>query len=295
MRKLIFLLMKIYLKPFLGKGLSKFLPTRFIRFVYKIFFSKIRPDVATVGNNKMLLNSLEAFRLALNDYDVREKFETDYFKNNIKPGMTVLDLGANIGFYTLLFAELVGKEGRVFAFEPEPNNFSALEKNVKLNKLTNTTLVRKAVSDKTGEIDLFISESMGRHTIYNTKNSRETIKIGSVSLDDFLRKYTKSIDFIKMDIEGSEYAALLGMSSILEKNKNVKIVTEFMPDALKTFGIKPEEYLNLLIKHGFKIYNINEKKKKTEPVSIEKIMKFCKRAKYANLLCVREVSRKRNS
>jgi len=287
MRKLIFLMMKSLLKPFLGKGLSKFLPTPLIRFVYKISFSRIRPEVSTVGNNKMFLHSLEAFRLALNDYDVREKFETEYFKNNIKPGMTVLDLAANIGFYTLLFAELVGKEGKVFAFEPEPNNFSALEKNVKLNGLTNTTLVKKAVSDKTGKTDLFISESMGRHTIYNTKNVRKIIKIDSVALDDFLEKYPKGIDFIKMDIEGAEYAALLGMSLILKKNKRVKIITEFMPDALRTFGIKPEDYLNLLIKHGFKIFNIDEKEKKMELSSISKIMKTCMETKYTNLLCER--------
>ena len=279
--------MKNVFKPFLGKGLSKFLPTQLIRFIYKIFFSKIRPEVAYVGNSKMFLDSLEAFRLALNDSDVREKFETEYFKSYIKPGMTVLDLGANIGFYTLLFANLVGKEGRVFAFEPEPNNFSALEKNVKLNGFTNTTLVKRAVSDKTGKTDLFISESMGRHTIYNTKNVRKIIKIESVALDDFLEKYPKGIDFIKMDIEGAEYAALLGMSLILKKNKRVKIITEFMPDALRTFGIKPEDYLNLLIKHGFKIFNIDEKEKKMELSSISKIMKTCMETKYTNLLCER--------
>lgn len=277
--------MKIYLKPFLGKGLSKFLPTQLIRFIYKIFFSKISPDVATVGNNKMFLNSLESFRLALNDYDVRERFETEYFKNRIKHGMTVLDLGANIGFYTLLFANLVGKKGRVFAFEPEPNNFSALEKNVRLNEFTNTTLVKKAASDKTGKANLFLSESMGRHTIYNMKNVHKIIKIESVALDDFFKNYPKRIDFIKMDIEGAEYAALLGMSSILKKNKSVKIITEFMPDSLRTFGIEPEEYLRLLIKHGFNIYNINEKKKKLELSSISEIMEICKKTKYTNLLC----------
>ena len=280
--------MKNSLKPFLGRGLSKFIPTRLIRFVYKIFFSKIQPEVATVGNNKMFLNSLEAFRLALNDYDVREQFETDYFKSQIKSGMTVLDLGANIGFYTLIFADLVGKDGRVFAFEPEPNNFSSLEKNVKLNRFKNVTLVRKAVSNKTGDIKLFLSKSMGRHTIYNMQNVRKIIKIESVALDDFFKKYPKGIDFIKMDIEGAEYAALLGMPSILKINKGVKIVTEFMPDALRSFGISPEVYLSLLMKHGFKVYHINENKKRIETTSINKIMEFCKRTKYANLLCVRK-------
>lgn len=288
MRGLIFLLMKKAFKPFLGKGLSRFLPVWLINFAYKNFFSKFSPEVATVGDNKMFLNSVEAFRLALNDYDVREKFETEFFKKEIKSGMTVLDLGANIGFYTLLFADLVGEGGKVFAFEPEPNNFSTLEKNVKLNRFKNVVLVRKAVSDKTGNIDLFLSESMGRHTIYSSGKGGKKIKIESIKLDDFLKNYTKAIDFIKMDIEGAEYAALLGMSSLLKRIKNVRIITEFMPEALRSFGIKPEKYISSLMKHGFKIYHINEKEKKIDPTTISKIMEFCERTKYANLLCVRE-------
>ncbi len=287
MRKFIFLSVKKIFKPFLGKGLSKYIPTSLIRLIYRVSFSKIQPSVAKVGNNKMVIDSMEAFRLALNEQDVREKLETDFFKKEIKKGMTVLDLGANMGFYTLLFAELVGGKGKVFAFEPEPNNFSTLEKNVRLNEYKNVELVKKAVSDKAGETKLHLSKSMGRHRIDVPNDAGRSVTIKTVILDDFLKG--QKIDLIKMDIEGAEYMALKGMKDLLQRNKNIKIVTEFMPQALSVFGVKPEEYLRFLMSHGFILYHINEKKKKIVPATVAEIMEICEELKYVNIMCKRPV------
>ena len=80
------------------------------------------------------------------------------FKNIIKPGMRVLDLGANIGFYTVLFSKLVGENGKVFAFEPDAKNYKYLEENTKT--LYNVTIEKKAVSDKTGKINFYISKDL---------------------------------------------------------------------------------------------------------------------------------------
>ena len=92
-----------------------------------------------------------------------------------------------------------------------------------------------------------------------------------------------------MDIEGAEGLAIQGMPLLLQKNKNVKITTEFYPLALKTCGINPEEYLKLLIEYGFKLYHIDEQKKKIEPVNIPKLLEKYppKKKGSTNLLCVK--------
>jgi FkbM family methyltransferase len=194
-------------------------------------------------------------------YGFYEENETEMFEKIIKAGDTVLDIGANIGYYTLIFAKLVGKNGRVFAFEPEPTNFTLLRRNIRINSYDNVVLEQKAVSNKTGKVKLYISENPGLHRIYDSYDGRKFIEVEAICLDDYFKNYDKNIDVIKMDIEGSEFGAVQGMTSLLKKNKNVKIVTEFLPSGLRQFGIKPEEYIELLIKCGFDfLYNIKRKR-----------------------------------
>jgi len=235
-----------------------------------------------IGGHKMSLPLIDVFQHLL--FGLGEPLETEILRKEIKNGDVVLDLGANIGFYTLLAAELVGKLGRVFAFEPEPNNFICLEKNVRLNGYENVVLVRKAVLNKTDRCTLYLSDQdSSTHRIYDMCDGRRFIDVESIRLDDYF--HDQRVDFIKMDIEGAEWAALQGMSLLLEKNKHVKILTEFSPSGLKEFGIDPEEYLRLLIKYGFKLYSINERKRRMEPATIGGIMSSLNPLGYINILC----------
>lgn len=110
-------------------------------------------------------------------------------------------------------------------------------------------------------------------------------------LDDYFKDYNGKINFIKIDIQGAEAAAVQGMSKLLKKNVSVKIVSEFWPAGLKRTGIEPIEYLRmLLLKHGFKLYEINEKKKKLDSVDITKLLETytIEKENHTNLLCIRE-------
>ncbi len=89
---------------------------------------------------------------------MNEREEIDFLKRVVKPGMVVLDIGANIGFYTRIFSKLVGKEGRVYAFEPERNNYRNLKKLCR--DLNNVTLNNVAVGEKNGKIKLYLSEKL---------------------------------------------------------------------------------------------------------------------------------------
>lgn len=287
MRKIILILYKKSFKLLSEYEIRKFYPVKvfnnFILFILKSNFSEVQ-------GHKMFLDPKDSSRLSINE--IFEPLETELVKNEIKRGDVALDIGANIGYYTLIFAKLVGEEGKVFAFEPDPNNFALLKKNVEINRYKNVILVQKAVSNKTEKIRLYLSaRSVGDHRIYNSYDGRESIEIEAITLDDYFANYNGNIDFIKMDIQGAEGGALQGSSNLIKKNKNLKIVTEFWPIGLKRFGIEPMEYLKSLIKHGFNLYEINERLKKIELViNISKLLEIYtpEKENFTNLLCVKE-------
>jgi len=240
----------------------------------------------------MFIDSKDTLKLFRNG--IYEKFETEFFKKEIKHGDIILDIGANIGYYTLIFAKHVGKNGKVFAFEPDPTNFSLLKKNVEINGYKNVVLINKAVSDKTGKLRLFLSkDNMGDHRIYDSNEGRKFVEIKSVILDDYFKNKNKKIDFIKMDIQGSEYGAFKGMSGLLNLNENVRIISEFWPFGLKKSGVQPFEYLKLITKHGFIINEISDKKNKI--IQIDNPSSLLKEhtitdSYYTNLLCEKKIN-----
>ena len=100
--------------------------------------------------------------------DKYERATTDLLKDLLHPGMIFVDVGANIGYFSLLAANLVGTEGTVYAFEPEPGNHELLRKNIELNSYSNIVMIQKAVSNKSGSAPLFLSAlDSGSHSLYS--------------------------------------------------------------------------------------------------------------------------------
>jgi len=217
LRRLIILIFRKGVKPFSGHGVGKFYLIR-APYHFLLSFFKISNEVFEIQGNKMYLDSLDS--LGVLGRGVHESLTTDLFKKEIKKSDIVLDIGAHIGYYTLIFAKLVGKEGKIFAFEPHPNNFALLKKNVEINNYQNVILEEKAVSDKNGRIKLFLSEgSSGLHRIYKYKleGERNFIEVESIKLDDYFKNYDRDINWIKIDIEGAEWLALQGMPPAVRK------------------------------------------------------------------------------
>lgn len=284
MRKILLLIYKKITKILLGSGIRRF---RFVKVIDNLIARFLKSDFVVIQGHKMFLDPKDSLRLSLSG--TYEPLETEVVKKIVKKGNTILDIGANIGYYTLLFAKLVGKKGRIIAFEPDPDNFALLKKNIEINNYKNVILVQKAVSDKTGKLRLYFCEdNKGNHRIYDSGDNRQSIKIESIRLDDYFKNYDGSINFIKMDIQGAEGGALQGMPNLLKKNK-VKIVTEFWPIGLKEFGIAPKEYLKLLIENGFKLYNANKQEKKIELITSAKLLEkyTIHNRKETNLLCIK--------
>src|SRR5262249_41087030 len=130
----------------------------------------------------------------------------------LRPGDTFLDIGANIGYFTLLASRRVGKAGLVFAFEPVPQTRENLLRNVRLNCATNVVVREEAVADSTGEDSFFLGppDHSGISSLRSLLNASGVLKIRKTRLDDLLPPGTR-VDLIKIDIEGAEYHALRGM------------------------------------------------------------------------------------
>jgi len=282
---------KTGLKILSGHETGRFHLVRVVHnFIFSHFICHLKSNFAEVRGHMMFLDSKDSLNLSI--YGVHEPLETELVKEEIEKGDIVLDIGAHIGYYTLIFANLIGEDGKVFAFEPDPTNFDLLRKNVKINGYKNVILVQKAISHKTEKLKLYLSDDdSGGHAIYNPCDGRrQSIEIEAIRLDDYFQDYEGKIDFIKMDIEGAEEGALRGMSNLLRKNKNAKILTEFWPIALKRYGIDPEEYLKLLIEQGFTLYSINLQEKKIKPANICELSETYtpEKENQTSLLCIRE-------
>ncbi len=219
-----------------------------------------------------------------------EPYETAIIASQIRPGDVVLDIGANIGYYTLILARLVGETGRVYAFEPDPANFELLKKNVRANGYQNVVYVKKAVSDQSGPLSLYLCpDNKGDHRIYDSQDNREVVEIEAVSLDEHFSEFQGEINFIKMDIQGAEGRAVRGMRRLLSRHPETSMITEFWPAGLERSGISATDYLSDLENLGFKLFRIDEEEETTEPISTAELLEKypATREDFGNIYCSR--------
>ncbi|MDP2946996.1 MAG: FkbM family methyltransferase [Nanoarchaeota archaeon] len=282
MRKILLSIYKKINKVLLGTGVRRF---RLVKAVDNFVARFIKSDFTLIQGHKMFLDSEDSLRLSLSG--VYEPFETETIKDIVKKGDIVMDIGANIGYYTLLLARFVGDKGKVIAFEPDPDNFVLLKKNVEINGYKNVILVQKAVSNKTEKIKLYLHKNdKKQHSIYDSSNSRKSIEVESIRLDNYI---DEEIDFIKIDVEGAEGEITQGMDNLLKGNKKIKIITEFSPCSLEKSSVGPKEFLELLLGHNFKLYEISEQKKELKQTNPAKLLGVytARNRRGTNLLCVK--------
>jgi FkbM family methyltransferase len=220
-----------------------------------------------------------------------EPFETELLLRQVQPGDVALDLGANIGFHTLLLARAVGPSGRVYAFEPDPANFALLKRNVERHGYGNVVLVQKAVSDKTSTATLFRSgDNSGDHRLAPAAEGRAELAVETVRLDDYFAGQEVRVGVVKMDIQGSEAGALSGMRGLLSGSPGVALFCECWPHGLARAGASPQAFLSELEGLGFSLYHISEPQRRTRPVEAGELLHALpqERDVFTNLLCIRQ-------
>ncbi|MBC8276337.1 MAG: FkbM family methyltransferase [Chloroflexi bacterium] len=169
----------------------------------------------------------------------------------VKEGDTVIDIGANIGYFTVLLASLVGPEGKVYAFEPDPRNFHLLQRTVERNGWTHVIVEQKAVSSEAGESLLYQTREWTANTLTPGEHI-STVKVQVVTLDGFLSA-EHDVSFIKMDMDGAEPLAISGMAQLIQRSPNLRVLAEYQPGCLKRYLSSPLDFITIAEQHGLKL------------------------------------------
>ena len=143
---------------------------------------RLKNEFVIIDGNKMFLDEKDSLLLSINK--IYEKNETNFVKDSVNKGDIVIDIGANIGYYTLMFAKLVGDTGKIYSFEPDPRNFLILEKNIQINGYNNVILEKKSVSSKLGKSILYVNENSAGSSMHKPNNVVNQIDVDLITLDD---------------------------------------------------------------------------------------------------------------
>lgn len=190
-----------------------------------------------------------------------EEDEVGLCQQLIKPGMTVIDIGANIGYFTLLFAKLVGNHGHVIAIEPEPDNFLYLQQNVTINRCQNVKLLPVALADRVGTMDLWVGKTsqttasfIKENVLYEDQINR--VVVATQTLDKILQDMAiTQVDFIKLDIQGFEEVALRGAEQLLQRT-HAAIIMELWPYGIQKSGRSIDSLLSLITQYQYECYRL---------------------------------------
>jgi len=258
-----------------------------LRKVYKFFretiplgfiflFSRRGVVKRTVQGNKMLLNLRDvgiSRELAL--YGVHERNSTEEVKRIIKPGMRILEIGANIGYYALLEARLVGPSGRLYAVEPSPDNFDSLKNNIALNNLKNIYLHQAAFGEQRSKAIFYVYDRGNLSSFIKRDDlgmKAKEVEVEVLTLDNFLAD--KEVDFIRMDVEGYEREILRGAEKVFSEGKCPRyLFIEVHSDLLHKKGSSAREIIMWLRERGYGVRKSFWRGKKKKSVqSVEEML-----------------------
>lgn len=219
-------------------------------------------------------------------FGVFEPEITRYVSERLRPGDIFIDIGANVGYYALLAAKLVGSTGKVFAIEASPSIFLTLEQNLRLNAATNVSAINVAITDKARSVTVYLHdrENLGGTTIMPMVAERRRttaemavrgLPLPSVLEHDIIR----NARLIKVDVEGAEWQVFLGLGKLLlELSDRTEIIVEVDPQSLSEQGVETTEFLDLLNSAGFAPFTIENRysydfyigRKPVEPLPLER-------------------------
>lgn len=185
----------------------------------------------------------------LREEGIWEPFETSLVLSLLRPGDVFVDVGANVGYFSVLAASMVGPRGAVFAFEPDPDNCRLLRANAELNDLGHCiTVVEAALADATGDGQLFLSEdNLGDHQVYAGTDPRHSVPIALLHGSQFLAQRLQRLDLLKVDTQGSEFQVLSGLMPLLQElPQPPRIIIELTPHSLRAAGASGRALLELL-------------------------------------------------
>lgn len=206
-----------------------------------------------------------------------DPFETLVFRSLLKPGMTVMDIGANVGYFSLIASSVVGPSGKIFAFEPQPRMFRLLKANLRINGCMNVEPIKCAITAAPGSVRLFVDGSnQGAHSLAsgNLIKRGMTLDVAADSVDHFLASRNVSVDLFKIDTQGAEGLITQGARNAFSR-PGTKIIMEFWPWGLRNIGSDPMALLRDLEGMGFGIRIMDEKTQSFVNLTFEELIASC--------------------
>lgn len=261
--------MKSFLRK-LARALLQFYPREYGKYsiLQKLYFpylssSNLSTEVVRMRSGfRLYLCPVELLQAHLYLFGTYELPTTNFVRRFLKTGDVVLDVGANIGYMSLFFRQCVGTNGKVYAFEPEHQNYQALLANIALNNAQNIIAQRQAATDVEKTLKLYLAQdNFGAHsTVFNDETLTEKYEeIQGTPLDTFVQKnQLDKIALVKIDVEGGEYEVLQGMKQILKQQRPILIIE--LNDALQrkrglSLASISEE---LTIEYGYQVFSTTE-------------------------------------
>ncbi|RMH20528.1 MAG: FkbM family methyltransferase [Acidobacteria bacterium] len=281
MKSLAFDVYRRIVRLFTGTRLGERFP---INVAHRLLMRALKPRRVEIAGHRLTLDPHDSLGLSLRPY---EPFTSRLVEDCLRPGQVAVDVGANIGYFTLLLARGVGATGRVYAFEPDPESFALLRRNVAANGYGNVIAAQAAVAEEAGTVRLFRSpDNAGDHRTYDAGDGRAAIVVEAVRLDDALADAAR-VDFIKMDVQGAEPRALAGMRALLERSPRVVLLSEFWPWGLARGGASAAAYLEQLDALGFSLQLIDDDAERLEAVRAKDLLERLGTSfhHHVNLLC----------
>ena len=224
---------------------------------------------------------------ALRDEGTWEPGETLIVRDRLEPGMTFVDVGAHVGYFTCLAARAVGPRGLVLAFEPHPRNYELLLANVWANGLLNVACFPWAVADGNGFEQLYVSAAnTGDHRLFGGEGRQESITVRTVALDN-VNAIRPPVDFVKVDVQGGEDRVVRGMRTLLEASPGATLLVEYWPHGIRLRGEDERTILGFYRELGYRRQVQNPYELGLSELNDDEILEYCRGAtgiQHTNLL-----------
>lgn len=209
----------------------------------------------SVPGGKIYLNIKESSMMLERCFWLYEPQKTRALQHFLKPGGTFVDVGGNKGDFALLAARIAGPKGKVVCVEPEPTNFTWIERSVRLNRYSNIQVHNVALSDAEGEAVLHLGAKSGFHTLLKGAPERNhgSVTVKTRTLDSLLQGAgLDSVSVLKIDVEGAEVQVLLGATETIKANPQIVVLIDLHP----FLGVNVKEAFDLMASLGLRTFEM---------------------------------------
>lgn len=251
---------------------------------HRAIWRATRSNRVQIHGHDLLVDEGDSLALASGSY---EPEETAWYEANVRAGDVVIDVGANIGYFSLLFARATGPSGRVISYEPGPDLNQILRRNAAANDYANIEIRPVAIADRKGTMTYYRArKNFGDNRLFTHGHDRDSFPVPVVTLDDDLADLEARIDLVKMDIQGAEPLALKGMRRILRERPPRRMMLEFWPHGIAGMGGHPSDMVRTVRAAGYRITRLDDGAEFDLDVALREMTPDNR--KWVNLACVHE-------